>query len=140
MTLTLKRANTKSVDVGEESGSCLNSFLIAADVLPVLANTDNPDLEDAPNRVDNVWTVRNLRKPLETFGGIDCLNKANVGWWAQLDSNQRHADYESSEVSVCLVWASAAWSISVGYFKPFPWVGFGCQHLPVSLGSAHAVR
>jgi hypothetical protein len=42
-----------------------------------------------------------------------------VKWWAQLDSNQRHADYELFRAMFCLVSLSAAWFGSVGFFKPF---------------------
>jgi len=54
---------------------------------------------------------------------LDCwssLNHEEYRWWAQQDSNLRHADYESFLVVFCLVSLSAAWFGSVGFLKPFP--------------------
>lgn len=43
-------------EASREFGSRLDSFLFAANVVPFPAQTDNPDLEDGQERVDNVWT------------------------------------------------------------------------------------
>ena len=54
----------------------------------------------------------------KAIGLIKWLETAEY-WWAQQDSNLRHADYELFQEVFCLVLLSAAWFGSVGFFKPF---------------------